>query len=159
MANEIKLLGKNEILFFYTPIKNAAGTVVAEDYFPIGCLTQNDLNFTFNTNEGTVTKCDTSPIPTYSTKTYEVTFEAVAVEDDGLKATFNDLLATVNTNFDANTPMFWKIETTLSDDTKETIFGKALVSALSRTAPADGEITWSGTLAGIGQTSATDLNV
>lgn len=159
MAGEIKLLGKNEVLFFYTPIKTAAGTVVAEDYFPIGCLTQNDLNFTFNTNEGTITKCDQSPSPTYTNKTYEVTFEAVSVEDDGLKATFNDILATVNANFANSTPMFWKIETTNSEDEVSTIFGKALVSALSKSAPADGEITWSGTLLGVGETSATDLNV
>lgn len=117
------------------------------------------MNFTFNTNEGTVTKCDQSPAPTYTNKSYEITFEAVAAEDDGLKATFKDILATVNSNFASNTPMFWKIETTNSEDEVSTIFGKALVSSLSRTAPADGEITWSGTLLGIGETSATDLKV
>lgn len=159
MANEIKLLGRNEILFIYTPIKNASGTVVAEDYFPIGCLTTNDISKTNNTTDGTITKCDINPAPTYNNQTYQLTFEAVAVEDDGLKSTYDDISTLMDSSIEDNEPVFFKIETEVSTGIMKTKFGKALITELTRTAPAEGEITYSGTLQGIGKLSDTDLNV
>ncbi len=159
MADETKRLGRNTILFVYTPIKNASGTVVAEDYYPVGCLTTNDLSKTNNTNDGTITKCNPNPAPTYTNQTYQLTWEAVSIEDDGERATSIDLSKLQDESISTNTPIFWKMETTNSDDTVDTKFGKALFTEFSESFPADGEATYSGTFQGVGAISATDLNV
>lgn len=159
MANEIKRMGRNTVLFVYTPIKNKAGTVVAEDYYPIGCLTTNDLTKTNNTNDGTITKCDINPLPTYTNQTYQLTWEAVSIEDDGEKATSIDLSKLQDDSINNNDPIFWKQETKNSDNTVTTRFGKALFTEFSESFPADGEATYSGTFLGSGSISETDLNV
>lgn len=159
MAGEKTLKGKLEILFIYCPIKNAEGTTVAANYFPVGCLTTNNITKTVETKEGTITKCDLSPEPTYGRKSYQSTFEAVAIENDGLKASYNAISEAMDDAHQNEKPIFWKIETTLSDGTKETEFGKSILTELSREAPVDGEITFSGTFQGIGEISKTDLHV
>ncbi|MEF9476790.1 hypothetical protein OWR28_02610 [Chryseobacterium sp. 1B4] len=88
MAGEKTLKGKLEILFIYCSIKNAEGTTVAANYFPVGCLTANNITKTVETKEGTITKCNLSPDPIYGRKSYQGGFEAVAVENDGLKASY-----------------------------------------------------------------------
>lgn len=159
MAGEQSLLGKNEILFIYGPIKNAEGTVVAANYFPVGCLTTNDLSETVELSDGTKTKCNLSPDKTYNGYSYQITFEAVAIEADGLKASYDAVSAIMMDAYKTKKHIYWKIETTLADDTKETKFGKGFLSDLSRTAPVEGEITFSGTIQGSGEISNTDLHV
>lgn len=159
MAGEKTLKGKLEILFIYCPIKNAEGTTVAANYFPVGCLTNNDINKTTETKEGTITKCDQSPEPTYGRKSYQLTYEAVAVENDGLKASYDAISDAMDEAHANESPIFWKIETTHADDTKTTKFGKGIMTELNRSAPVDGEITFSGTIVGIGEISNTDLHV
>lgn len=159
MAGEKTLKGKLEILFIYCPIKNAAGTVVAANYFPLGCLTNNDINKTTEKKDGTITKCDQSPEPTYGRKSYQLTYEAVAVEDDGLLASYDAVSDAMDDAHANEKPIFWKIETTLKDGSKKTKFGKGIMTELSRSAPVDGEITFSGTIDGIGEISNTDLHV
>lgn len=151
--------GVNEILFIYTSIKNAGGTVVAANYFPIGCLTSNSTNETQEMKDGTPNKCDLSPDPTFGRYSYEITFEAISYEDDGLKATQDDIRAALKAARDSKSPIYWKKEITLSDDSKKTEFGKGFITALSSTAPADGEVTWNGTIRGSGEISKTDLKV
>lgn len=159
MAGEITEKGANEILFIYGPIKDAAGETVAANYFPVGCLTTNDISKTVETQDGTITKCDPSPDSTYGRKSYQITFDAVSVEADGLKASY-DAISDVMDDAHANKkPIFWKIETTHADDTKTTKFGKGKLTDLSRTAPVEGEITFSGTIQGSGEISNTDLHV
>lgn len=159
MADEKSLLGKNEILFIYTSIKDTAGEVITANYFPVGCLTTNDISKTIDMQDGTITKCNLSPDPTYGRKSYEITFEAVAIEADGLKASYDAISDAMDDAYENKSTIFWKIETTLSDDTKETKFGKGFITDLSRTAPAEGEVTFSGTIQGSGEISNTDLNV
>ncbi|GEM_PF-5803271 len=159
MAGEKTLKGKLEILSIYGPIKNAEGTTVAANYFPVGCLTTNDISKTVETKDGTITKCDLSPEPTYGRKSYQVTFEAVAIEDDGLKASYDAISDAMDDAHQNEKPIYWKIDTTLSDGTKKTEYGKGILTELSRSAPVDGEITFSGTIQGIGEISKTDLHV
>ncbi|SHH68799.1 phage major tail protein, TP901-1 family [Chryseobacterium oranimense] len=159
MAGEKSLLGANEILFIYGPIKDAAGTTVAANYFPVGCLTTNELTKTVEMQDGTITKCNASPDPTYGRKSYQITFEAVAIEADGMKASYDAVSDAMDDAHENKKPIFWKIETTQSDGTKETKFGKGFLSDLSRTAPVEGEITFSGTIQGSGEISNTDLHV
>ncbi|MHA7823691.1 phage tail protein [Chryseobacterium arthrosphaerae] len=159
MAGEKTLKGKLEILFIYCPIKNAEGTAVAANYFPLGCLTTNDISKTVETQDGTITKCDLSPEPTYGRKSYQLTYEAVAVENDGLKASYDAVSEAMDDAHANEKPIYWKIETTLYGGTKETKFGKGIMTELSRTAPVEGEITYSGTIIGIGEISNTDLHV
>lgn len=154
-----KRLGKNTILSIYTAIKDAEGDPVAAAYFPIGCLTTNDISHTTNMTDGTKTKCDNNPEPTYDTLTYEVSFEAVAYDDDGAKVTYDDMVKLMADNFDNNNYLFFKIEDMDGSTVTRTRFGKGFLTALSESAPADGEITYTGTITGAGRISATDLHV
>jgi hypothetical protein len=159
MPNENALLGANEILFIYGPITNASGTTVAAAYFPVGCLTSNEISKNIEMKDGTPTKCTLSPDPTYGRKSYQITFEAVAIEDDGLKASYKAISSAMDLAHTNKKPVYFKIETTKSDATKIIEFGKGFLTELSRTAPAEGEVTFSGTIQGSGELSATDLKV
>lgn len=158
MAEQSKL-GKNEILFIYTSLKDAEGEVIAANYFPVGCLTTNDLSKTIEMQDGTITKCNTSPDPIYGKKSYQITFEAISIEDEGTRASYNAVSDAMDAAYENNTPIFWKQETTLSDDSKEVMYGKAFLTELSKSAPVEGEVTFSGTLVGSGEISKTDLKV
>ena len=56
----------------------------------------------------------------------------------------------------AKEAVYWKEETTLEGGTKETEFGTAYLTELSTEAPAEGVMTFSGTLSGIGTITETD---
>lgn len=159
MAGEKNVNGNVEILFLYCAIKDAEGAEVAANYFPLGCLTTNGITKNNETKEGTITKCNKSPEPSYVRSSYTITADATAIENDGLRASYNAISDAMDKSIDENKPVFWKIETTLEDGSKETKFGKGLLTELSRTAPADGEVTWSINLLGIGKISNTDLHV
>lgn len=160
MAGEKIENGKTEILFLYcSGIKDDAGAAVAPNYFPLGCLTTNGISKTNETKEGTVTKCNNSPEPSYVRSSYSITADAIAVENDGIRASYDAVEEEMDKSIDENKPVFWKIERTNEDGSKKTKFGKALLTELSRTAPADGEVTWSINLTGIGKVSNTDLHV
>jgi len=154
-----KVLGKNEILFIYTAIKNGTGATVAANYFPVGCLTSNGLNFTTGMNDSQKTKCNLNPDPMVDNVTYELPFEAVAYENNGTNAMYKDLRALMYAAAETGAFIYWKIETTMSDGTKETEFGKGYLTSLSKSAPVEGEVTFSGSIRGSGKVSATDLKV
>lgn len=156
---EQSILGKNEIWFIYAPLKNAEGDVVVANYFPVGCLTTNDLSKTIEMQDGTITKCNTSPDPIYGKKSYQITFEAVNIENEGTRASYEAVSDAMDEAYENKTPIFWKQETTLADDSKNTIYGKGFLTELSKTAPVEGEVTFSGTLVGSGEISKTDLHV
>lgn len=143
MAN---LLGKNEIL----EIK------VASAWLPVGCLTTNSINRTIDVQDGTVTKCDDSPAPVLGRKTYEVTFDAVAVEDNTTKASYLAMVTAMNDSHANNTAINWRIATKDSASVITYEYGRAYLTSLSKEAPVDGEVTFSGTLQGIGEITATD---
>lgn len=154
-----KRLGKNTILSIYTAIKDADGDPVAAAYFPVGCLTTNDINHTVNMTDGTKTKCDNNPEPSYDNVTYEVTFEAIEYDDDGAKVTYDDLLTLLVENVENNDYIFFKLEDVIGVTVTRTRFGKGFLTALGESSPAEGETTYSGTITGAGQISATDLHV
>lgn len=160
MAGEKKFLGKNNILFIYTAIKDAEGDPVAAAYFPVACLTSNDLTHTQEMTDGTVTKCEASPDPTYGAYSYQITFDAENIEDDGLKASYSAAYEAMKAAKTAQGYIYFKIESTHSDNvTKTTEFGKGFITDLSRTSPAEGAETFSGTIRGSGDLSSTDLHV
>lgn len=133
------LLGKNEILEIHD------GTA----YLPIGCLTNNSISEAREITEGTMTKCNTNPQGIPQDATYEVTFEAVAEDDEITKMTH----AKLRGEMAKDEPTFWRI-------TREGVgieFGKAYLTALERSAPVDNVVTWSGTLQGVDAISTTDL--
>lgn len=152
-------LGKNTILYIFTAIKDDDGTAVAEAYFPIGCLTTNDITHTTNMIDGTRTKCDSNPEPSYDTLTYELTFEAVEYDNDGAKVTYDDMQKLMTDNFDNEEYTYFKLVDVIDGVDKRVRFGKGFLTDLSETAPADGETTYSGTIRGAGRISATDLSV
>lgn len=139
------LKGINEILFLHD------GTA----YLPIGCLTSNSVSKTVETQDGTITKCDSSPEPTYGRKSYEVSFDAVAVENNSTKASYTKASQIMDSAFDNKTSTYWKIVST--GDTVVTQYGKGILTTLEKEAPAEGEVTFSGTIVGIGNISSTDL--
>lgn len=156
-----KRLGKNTILSIYTAIKDDEGATVPAAYFPIGCLTTNDINHTANMTDGTKTKCDINPEPVYDTLTYEVTFEAIEYDDDGLKVTYDDMIKLMSDSFKNNTYVYFKLDDMIGATPvpTRTRFGKGYLTDLSESTPADGEVTYSGTIRGAGEISATDLHV
>lgn len=147
MANEVTIKGSANILYIHD------GTA----YLPIGCLTTNGTEESVETNTGTVTKCNPNPAPVLGAYTYTKSFDAEAIEDNDTRASLGKVKTLLRTHAANKTPAFWKEETTFSDATKETEFGKAFITGVSTDAPADGMITFSGTLNGIGEISATDL--
>lgn len=142
MAKEI-LLGKNSLLFVNT------GTA----YLPIGCLTSNGISKSMDMTDGTLTKCDPDPEPIPGKKSYEVSFDAVAVVNEVALAS----LDAVDAIFEEGKLMYWKNEITLGDSRKKTTYGKGYLTSFDREDPVDGEITFSGTIVGSGSTSAEDL--
>ena len=143
MAKE-NLLGKNSILFVYSGVA----------YMPIGCLTSNGISKSMDMTDGTLTKCDPDPEPIPRKKSYEVSFDAVAVAN----ATGLASLEAVDVIYEAGTLMYWKNEITLLDGTtKKVTYGKGYLTAFERTDPVEGEITFNGTIVGSGSVSATDL--
>jgi len=117
---EQSILGKNEILFIYAPLKDAEGDVVAANYFPVGCLTTNDLSKTIEMQDGTITKCNTSPDPIYGKKSYQITFEAVNIENEGTRASI------INSFCLSLRPLFFTL--TLSDNGINCSFDNFFVS-------------------------------
>lgn len=142
------LLGKNSILFLYV----GTGT---PSYLPIGCLTSNDYDESIDIKEGTPTKCNSTPSPIPGASKYSWNFDAVAEYGSASKATYD----IVHGLMKEKNPVFWKEEISLEDNTKLTTFGKAYLTSFKRSNPVDGEITFSGTLDGIGETSLVDLVV
>src|SRR5690606_28441148 len=98
---------------------------------------------------GTMTKCNTNPAGIPQDATYEVSFEAVAQDDELTKITHEALRAEMT----ADDPTFWRI----TRDGVGIEFGKAYLTSLERSAPVDNVITWSGSMTGIDRISETDL--
>ena len=146
---EIKLLGKNSILFLHD------GTA----YLPIGCLTTNEISKTVEMQDGTITKCETSPDPIYGKKSYQITWDAVAIENNVTHASLTKVSTMMDAAHTDGEPIFWKIETALSFGGPDIRYGKGFLTELSESAPVEGEITFSGTIVGSGEISATDLVV
>ena len=132
------LLGKNEILEIY----------LDGAYVPIGCLTNNTITESREITEGTMTKCNTNPQGIPQDATYEVSFEAVAEDDDNSKATHSIMRGEMA----KSTPTNWRI----TREGTPIEYGTAFLTSLERSAPVDNVVTWSGTLTGVGEISKTD---
>ena len=132
------LLGKDEILHIY----------VGNAYMPIGCLTTNGLSFSREVTEGTKTKCNLNPAGIPQKPTYELSFEAIADDDETTKASYDKLKAEIY----KDELTYWKI--TRSNVAIE--FGKGYLTSLEKSAPVDGEVTFSGSFTGVGRVVTTD---
>lgn len=148
MADE-KIRGAADVLFIHD------GTA----YLPFGCLTSNSTEETVDTTTGTVTKCDPNPAPDLGAYSYTKSFEAEAVSNTTTKASLEKVRTIMREKAASKQPVFWKEEITFqgTGSTKVTEYGKAFLTNLSIEAPADGMVTFSGELQGIGQISQTDL--
>ena len=144
---DINLMGKNSILFIHDDTA----------YLPIVCLTRNSTNEEVAVNNGTVTKCNQDPTPILGAYTYTKDFEGVAIEDQATKFSLESVRKFLREKAVAKEPVFWKEEITLANGNKVTEYGKAYLTNISYDAPAEGEMTFSGTLNGIGSISTTDL--
>lgn len=145
-----KVLGKNEILSVYVDAPTAG-------YLPIACLTSNGKESTFNFNDGTVTKCDSSPAPTPTTITATIPFEGVTDNKSGALS-YRAIRTMAEESHENNEPLFFKIDTTDADGTLTTEYAKGFITDLSETSDAEGEQTFSGNINVLtGKFSATDL--
>lgn len=144
---DINLMGVNSMLFIHD------GTA----YLPIVCLTGNSTNEEVAVNDGTITKCNPNPTPILGAYTYTKEFEGVAIEDQSGKFSLEAIRDFLRSKAVAKLPVFWKEEITLANATKVIEYGKAFLTNVSYEAPAEGEMTFSGTLNGIDSISSTDL--
>ena len=123
-----------------------------------GKCTHNDRKAKCHTNK------DIDPIRTHlnyyikkNNYTYTKEFEGVAIEDQSGKFSLEAIRDFLRSKAVAKLPVFWKEEITLANATKVIEYGKAFLTNVSYEAPAEGEMTFSGTLNGIDSISATDL--
>lgn len=147
MANEVTLKGSANIPFIHDGLA----------YLPMGCLTTNGTQETVETNTGTVTKCNPNPAPVLGAYSYSKSMEGEAVENNITLASMKKLKEIFRTKAASKETVFWKEETTLANNTKETEYGEGFLTEFSYDAPADGIITWSATIQGVGDISVTDL--
>ena len=145
---DIAIKGLNVILFIHD------GT----DYLPIGCLTSNSTNESVETNTGTVTKCNPNPAPVLGAYSYTKSFDAEAIEDVSTKLSVEAAQKLMRSKAKAKESVYWKEVITYADESTKETFGEAFLTELPSEAPADGMVTFSGTLSGIGEISETDLS-
>lgn len=144
MAKET-LLGKFSIL--------SLSDGIMADYLPVGCLTSNGISRSMEMTDGTLTKCDPDPEPIPGKRSYTIPFDAVAIDNDTAHAS----LLKVEELFEAGAPIYWKNTITKTEGVPIIRYGRAYLTEFNQEAPVDGEITFSGTLNGIGAVSKTDL--
>lgn len=144
---DINLMGVNSLLFIHD------GTA----YLPIVCLTGNSTSEEVAVNDGTVTKCNPNPTPILGAYTYTKDFEGEAIEDQAGKFSYDVIRKFLRSKAVAKAPVYWKEEITKEDATKIIEYGKAFLTNISSDAPAEGVMTFSGTLNGIDNISETDL--
>lgn len=154
--------GRNKLLYIYGAIKDETGDPVAEAYFPVACLTSNSITHTNATVDGTVTKCNQTPETTYGGETYSISADAENMENDGLKASYDAVYAARKKSIDESGYVYFKMVTTHGagvTPATTTEFGKGIIPELSLESPAEGSETFSFTIQGVGDLSATDLHV
>ena len=139
--------GEAEILYFY----------VGAAYVPVVCLTSSSLAETRNVIESQ-TKCDPGLVTkTAGSYSYEISFEGEYIKPEASKESWvelRDLIRSVT-----GSVVEWRITTTYADATTEDDYGTAILTDLSKDAPAGDElITFSGSLSGSGAISQTDPN-
>ena len=144
---DVTIKGSSVILFLHD------GTA----YLPIGCLTSNSTTESVETTAGTITKCNQNPEPILGAYSYTKSFEAEAVEDDGTKMSIEEARTLLRAKVASKEPIYWKEEITKANATKVTEYGKGYLTELGSEAPAEGMVTFSGTISGIGAISQTDL--
>lgn len=119
------------------------------------CLVSNDLNMTRETQTAPITKCDDEGAAqeiTPTALTWEMPFDAL-VDDSPLSTqlTYADALTIMN---NGTTVLVRQQHDGTGSDFYES--GSAIMTSLTRTAPADGYVGFSGTFAGTG---ALDITV
>lgn len=154
--------GANSIISIYTEIKDEAGEVIADAYYPVGCVTSDSITHSNAMVDGVVTKCNQNPESEYGAESYTVSVDAVNMENDGLKASYDAVYTARKKSIDEKGYVYFKIVTTHADGitpATTTEFGKGRIPELSKERPAEGAQTFNFTINGVGELSATDLNV
>lgn len=156
------LKGASSILSIYTDIKDEAGEVIAADYFPVACITSDSITHSNAMVDGVVTKCNQNPESEYGAESYTISVDAIAMENDGLKASYDAVYNARKKSIDEKGYIYFKNVTTHADGitpTTTTEFGKGRIPELSKERPAEGAQTFNFTINGVGELSATDLHV
>lgn len=154
--------GASSIFSIYTDIKDEEGEVIAEAYFPVGCITSDSIAHSNAMIDGIITKCNQNPESEYGAESYTVTVDALDMENDGLKASYDAVYNARKKSIDEKGYVYWKNVTTHATGITPpttTVFGKGRIPELSKESPADGAQTFNFTLNGAGELSATDLHV
>lgn len=139
--------GDAEILYIYD----------GSAYVPVVCLTSSSLSETRNVIESQ-TKCDPGLVTkTAGSYSYEISFEGEYIKPEASKESWVELRDLIRSVTDS--VVEWRITTTYADATTEDDYGTAILTDLSKDAPAGDElITFSGSLSGSGAISQTDPN-
>ena len=133
--------GENSILYVWD------GTA----YLPIACVTTSQFQTSLEQVDGTVTKCNLNPEPTAGKFTYSWSFDG-ELSNDLSKASYDFLL----TKQQAKEIIFWKEVEITETGTNKTLFGRGILTSLSKSANANEMITFSGQIDG-SILSSTDL--
>lgn len=128
----------------------------AEEYLPIGCLTENGITQTQEITEGEPNKCATTPPKSLGAYTYDINADGQIVDStDPDYATWMHIEA-IDALFRQmridKEPIFWKQESPNGDQ-----FGEGYITELSTSAPTNAVATFSLALTGVGEISETDL--
>ena len=133
--------GENSILYVWD------GTA----YLPIACVTTSQFQTSLEQVDGTVTKCDLNPEPRAGKFTYSWSFDG-ELSNGATKASYDFSLEWQ----EAKEIIYWKEVEITETGTNKTLFGKGILTSLSKSANANEMITFSGQIDG-SKISATDL--
>ncbi len=126
-------------------------------YIPVACLTSNGISESRDAIESQ-TKCDPGlVIKTPGSYSYEGDVEGQFIKPESNLASWVELSSLIR-DVD-NCVVQWNITTTYADDSTLEEYGTAILTDLSKTAPAGDElITFSASLSGSGGITNTDPN-
>ena len=118
-------------------------------YVPFACLTSSSLSETRNVIESQ-TKCDPGLVTrTAGSYSYEISFEGEYIKPEASKESWAELRDRIRVVADSEVE--WSITTTYADASTDIDYGTAILTDLSKDAPAGDElITFSGSLSGSG---------
>lgn len=124
-------------------------------YVPFACLTSSSLSETRNVIESQ-TKCDPGLVTrTAGSYSYEISFEGEYIKPEASKESWAELRDRIRAVADSEVE--WSITTTYADASTDIDYGTAILTDLSKDAPAGDElITFSGSLSGSGAITGTN---
>ena len=122
-----------------------------DDYYPIGCLTENSFSEGVQVINSTVrTNTDGWGSSRPTTQNYNISFSGALSEDDrgGTIVTYPDLTGLKR----SRTQIQWRINSSEGGDTEQ---GNGYITSLSDSAAVDSTVTFSGEIVGVGEPTTT----